>query len=186
MGSLISNTPDEDHALCGVFKWTKAWSIRLGAQLCREHAWGKKKSETLLPVVFTSRLTLQMFKNCCQNLWNEKMKTGTDFWVPVPWVHLLSWWMETDWKESQWKFGECFVPSVSGTFLSFFVTSIKPKKGKCAKAQWWYSWSCERFESLYCCTWLSILFHHSLATLVFQPQTQNEKPLNSFQDLGTL
>lgn len=44
----------------------------------------------------------------------------------------------------------------------------------------------EKDLSLYCCTWLSVLFHHSLATLVFQPQTQNEKPLNSFQDLGTL
>lgn len=107
--------------------------------LQREHAREEQKKgkerETLLPVVFISRLTLQMFRKCCQNMWNDE-----------DWNRFLStsWWMETQ------KCRECSVPSVSGTFLSFFLS--RPKKGK--KAHWWYSWFWERFKSLYCCTWL--------------------------------
>lgn len=178
MGLLISNKPDEVHALCGLLKRTKAWSIRLGAHLCREHA-GKNKTLRACCQWFS---LLANVKNAVEISKLKRLNTGTESYV---------YFSLDEWKQigrQSWICWECFVPSLFGTFLSFFVMSKKPKKRKCGKILEVTDGTVgpEKDLRLYRRTWLGILFHHSLATFVFQPQIQKKKPLNSFQDLGGL
>lgn len=96
--------------------------------------------------------------------------------------------MEIDWKETQWEnAGNVFRSICVWDILVIFDTNSQPKKENVERLKLSDGTAGPQKDlSFYCCTWRGILFHHSLAMLIFQPQIQNEKPLNSFQDLGTL